>query len=817
MEKLTEQNLGNIILCEPVTKRGMEALQQLGLDDDDVSENDFFEKMYITPKYARDAIYNESVDNPELEYVYSVSNQRFLELKEKLEDFNIKFTSDSTSESPLHIIGTAGNGKSIEARYKIRSPKKENKEIKHNHLFYNLEVSFTDVTYEVKFDLREFLGENEIDALWLICIVLLDEFYMLVKKHYKDIPAIMMNYQKYFLEKRMAAEDDKRLFSCIKTYNPHKTRYVRHLFQAMISLIDKKNASRSIENLLRKTMDVMYCINPENKNYIVFDNLEHHIELNSQNIPIHNKALVILYRSVLNVTGNLENAYKRIKSGEAWRAFKVILVLRRTSGHHLAPPNEHYPTKIFETGNDYTGHFDIWRIWEKKKPLIWDSLLKSKYDEKQTSDIFRILDEMMEDQPDKPDVSGTSYQALISPLMNSGIRRNGRAQAHAAMEVHRILFNPNNNYINFDQYEALLKDEFAARYLYRRALLELQYKWMIISPESKSRFEKLLLGKLAEDVKICGKDRQKHDIKTRDVIYEADNSHVTLVRRILSYLSNCKDDSVVRLTNETSFKPGLFEIVSFYDLMCGVFLNPKKEHVKKLNNTEHFLPLSKALISLGSMLHIATKAAPFVILDINDTRNYFSNSEEFDNVFAAILEEIWDAGPEKSRADGKYNCIDYGLRLTDAGDLFLRDIQPSFSFFAALYCNEEVPLFFLNDPERIKFVVTTVHNAAEDLCKKYEDAADSFCGGPDTDLKKIKDKYLPEHRGKLTTFRKRVIDLHSNHLILYKDFIDKHADTLGLSVYKSELIKHIDETLSSKNKPCYSKLKENEDKEVKCF
>ena len=153
---------------------------------------------------------------------------------------------------------------------------------------------------------------------------------------------------------------------------------------------------------------------------------------------------------------------------------------------------------------------------------------------------------------------------------------------------------------------------------------------------------------------------------------------------------------------------------SLFDLMAGIFLNPVEHSDKILTRDDHFYPLAKVLLALGNMAHSATKAAPMIILSINDPRH---NSTDPENDLAAILSEIWDAGEQESRgAESKYNCSDYGVRLTESGDVFLRDIQPSFSFFAALYCSEEIPLFFLTDSVRIKYVIKTVYTAAKCLC-----------------------------------------------------------------------------------------------------
>jgi len=821
---LTELRLGDIILCEPLTNRGIEALDNLGLKDK-VSPDDFFNDMYINPKYADDALFTQPVDDPPLENIYSVSSDRFGEMKRKLEDFDQKFTSDTVNHSPLLIIGTAGNGKSIEAHNKIRSPKRGNVNIKSNRILYNFEKAFAELPHGVKFSLKIEPGNDQTqDALWLICISLLDELYNLVINHWKNISVITKNYQKYFVKTNNTDDTEKMFFSYIKKYRPRNLKSGKNLFQAMIDLIDENNVIQSIDNLLKKTMNVMYCICPQNKNYIVFDNLEHYIKLNQRYVPIHNSALSHIYNFATKVMGDLTKIYDGIHPRESWRAFKIILVLRRTSAHLLVESDAQYATKFLSMGNDYTGHFDIWRIWDKKMPIIW-GCIKDNYNPEQSSAVMEIINDMMKDHPGCG-ILGMSYQDRIAPLMNSGIRRNGRAQAHAAMCVYDILFKNIKYYIDFATIKKILNFELkqdeklpgtakSARYLYRMALLEIQYKWMIIQDDSQERFTKLYLGKLSEIKESQDTDQFGTKINMREVVWDGTEKYnATLVRRILSFLSNFMDKNVVEFEKGEAFKTGLFETKSLYDLMEGIFLNPvEKCGEKKLTQSDHFLPLATVLNSLGSMSHSATKAAPFVILGVNDLR--FSSPDP-DSAFAVILDEIWQAGPKESSVEGRYKCKDFGVRLTEAGDAFLRNIQPSFSFFAALYCSEEVPLFFLKDPKRIQFVITSVYNAAESLCNDYELAANSFCGINST-LNKPNCNYLPKTKGERITFRHRVKDLHSHHLNLYKDFIENNIGVLDITEDKEsfkDMMKQIEKTITSYNN---WKLVDDKGKNIECF
>jgi len=810
-KKLTQDNLSDIILCDPITSKGLESLGQLGLNTEEhVSPDYFYDNLYITPKYREEALFNEYNTNEKLEYSYSVSVERFKELKAKLENFEKKFTSDTQQQSPLIIIGTAGNGKSIEANFKIRNPKRENKKIASNHIVFNLEKSLSELTYETTFSLDDEQKEN---SLWLICMALIEGLYKLIEKHYREVPTIVQNHHENFIKHNAANEDEKYFISCIGNFNPIDSITVNELFKTIVKMVNNNNVDKSIEDLLKMTMKIMYCINPNNKNYIVFDNLEHYIKLNANFIPIYNTSLSIFFNIAKNITENLTNIYDRIHTGESWRAFKIIIVMRRVSAYTLVQPCANYATQILGMGNDYNGHFDIWRIWKKKKKFIWEKYLKDKFDNEHGQRIITIIDDMMDDNPG---AIGFSYQELISVLMNAGIRRNGRAQAHAAICVYDILHSNNIFYINFDIFQKLLyvmlqerteKAITVTRYIYRRALIEIQYKRMIISEGVQIRFYNLFIGTLSNVREGSIKDISGQNIKRRDVKYDYPNDHVTFVHRILSYLSHWIDTSPVPIEDNFNYKTGMFEIKSLHDLMTGVFLNPVEKETKVLDLSKHFLPLAKVLNSLGNMSYEETKTAPFIILSVKDSR-FYSNDSNYG--LANILKEIWDAGAKESKPEGKYNNSDFGVRLTEAGDVFLRDIQPSFSFFSALYCSEEVPLFFLIDFERIKIVISTVYRVANNLCEKYEFAASSFCG-PGVNL--YEGNYLPKYKSKYITFRARVKEMHICHLELYKDYINKNAMTIGLQDETKELlIKYINTYIRR-----YKKWKTSRERSAICF
>ena len=59
----------------------------------------------------------------------------------------------------------------------------------------------------------------------------------------------------------------------------------------------------------------------------------------------------------------------------------------------------------------------------------------------------------------------------------------------------------------------------------------------------------------------------------------------------------------------------------------------------------------------------------------------------------------------------------------------------------------------------------------------YENEAESFCG---EQISLKQEVYLPKHKDEYFTFRQRVKELHTNHLLLYRDFIEKNYNIMDI-------------------------------------
>lgn len=757
-EILNEENISDIILCEPITRKGKESLNRLGLTSKEINLAFFYQKLRVESKYDKNRknekknLENNYFHN-KLYYQYTVDSLQFEALQERLRRFDSRFYSNSPNEYPLLMLGVAGNGKSIEINRRIRETYEEGK-FESGRAYFDLEDAFTQITYGVTYQCP-----ND-SPLWLFTIKMLDGIMQYIKANYSLCRIILKNFNDIVVKNNLANDRQKQIFHNIGNYNGNNNEEETKVFYSLIKIMVMDDACENIKVLLETLMWIMYCSSPNRKQYIVIDNIEQYIKLNNLKIQIPNSDITKLYKTLNTVVMNMTYSFNRIEEDLGWKTFKIIIVLRRTSLGLLDATLLHSPVKEEQNITDITGHFQVADIWFKKKKHILNRITFNIFSNSENEKIIKIVDIIMNDGIQS---IGTDYQSIIAPLMSYGIRRNAKAQAHAAYNTYLMLTNGNKENIDFDEFIALMsaagRENTPIRYMFRRALIEFQFKWAISSGR-QDRWKNLNIGHLTGE-KECLYERKKFMIE--NVAY--DNSGcVTLMRRILTYLSCFPEEYSEYVNGQYRSVVDMFATRSLYDLLKNVLTDP--QGCLEISD-EDFLQFSRVLISLSDMSNGDTKSAPYVILGANDD-SFHKNPDE--SVLAQLLKNIWEAGYDESLPGKMYNCSDYGARITDAGNSFLLDWQASFSLIASIHCFTIPSLFFLKDIISIKYVIETVYTAASKLCGMYENEAERFCK-KGVSLKK--ETYLPKYKGRFITFKQRVKELHINHLLLYRDFIEK--------------------------------------------
>jgi len=793
---LNEEAISDIILCEPITRKGKEALNRLGLTTEDISPSFFYDNLRIASKYDEGKAYEKKTSDPNygrnhLYYQYTVDHIQFEELQDRLKKFNSRFYSNSPNEYPLFMLGVAGNGKSIEINRQIRKITSGESEYEPEKVYFDLEDAFTKVTYGVTYK----CPSNT--PLWLFCIKLLDGIMQYIRSCHFLCSEILTNFNNILVKENLANAEQRELFQNIGNFCPRDNDSETKVFTSLKSFLSSIDVCDNIEILLEILMWIMYCSAPDKKQYIIVDNIEQYIKLDDLKIQIPNSDISKLYSSINNVITNVLNDFDRIEKDLGWKAFKIIIVLRRTSLGLLGSEQLHSPVKVEQNITDITGYFQIPDIWERKKKFIWNDRLSSKFNDAENEKIIKIVENIMNDGTK---AIGTDYQSIIAPLMSYGIRRNAKAQAHAAYSTYKILTNGREENISFNEFNDLMcaisRDNTSVRYMFRRALIESQFKWSISSGR-QDRWKNLGIGNLT--------GKKEHIYHGKRFIVEGveyrDAGCVTLMRRILTYLSYYPEENEYANSRKKSVAD-MFMTRSLFDLIQGVLVNP--QGYVKISRSE-FLSFARVLIALSDMSNGDTKSAPYVILSVKNS-NFHRTTDE--TVLAELLNKIWEGGPQKSMPEEEYNKCDFGARITDAGNSFLLDWQASFSFIASLHCFTIPSLFFLKDVTSIKYVIETVYNASASLCEKYEAEARCFCG---ENFTLQKGKYLPRYNNKGITYRQRIQELHMNHLQLYRDFIGKNYKHIGISIDDMNDLTSTDSGYISKYIDMYNRWKTNEE------
>ncbi len=780
-KELNEQMIGDILLCEPITRKGKEALDNIGISANEITSEFFYDKLRVGSKYDEGKEFTEKEFDQEqdnLYYQYTVDNIQFEALRERLKQFNTRFNSDSPNEYPLLMLGVAGNGKSIEVNRLIRKYTVGENEFELDRVYFDLEDSFTEISYGEEYE------TPSDEPLWLFCIKILDGIMKYIIKCRSHCMTILDNFNNIIVKHNLATEKQKELFQNIGNYLSGDNNDETAIFKTLISFLSPTKADKNLRIMFKILMWIMFCSAPEKKQYIVIDNIEQYIKLDDAKIQIPNSDLSTLYKSINTVVLNMINSFGRIEKDLGWRAFKIVVVLRRTSIGLLDPALLHSPVRTKQNITDVTGYYQIPDIWEKKKKYIWNDKLRNIYQGSRNKDIIDVVDIVMQDNIQ---AVGTDYQSIIAPLMSYGIRRNARAQAHAAYQTYEILSTMNNFTLTLDEFRTLISsinaNNHEIRYMFRRALIEIQFKWAI-SNGSETRWKNLGLGSLKKAKEIIQFGQK---ITVQNVAY-SEEKNVTLMRRILTYLSYFPDKNNILVNKRSKKVVDMFSTISLYNLVNGVLFNPNGESIV---TDKDYLIFAKVLIALSDMSNEDTKSAPYIILGVND-KNFHNHPSE--DVFAYLLKEILKAGPNKSLPGGKYDYGDFGVRITDAGYAFLLDWQASFSFIASLHCFTIPSLFFLKNIASIKYVIRKVYDESLNLCNLYESEAASFCGNGFT-LRT--DGYLIKQNDKFVTFKQRVKELHLRHLRLYKKFVEKNYGLLSfVEMEMIDLCDYINEYIS---------------------
>ena len=801
-EKITEEVLKNVLLCEPITHKGRRCLSDLGLEGEVDEEYFYRNNIWVNSRFSIEEAPIKLDSDEVFQYPYSYEFLDDVELNKKRQEweaFNTRFHSDGEGSSPIFILGVAGNGKTIAIHRRLREINKSSANID----FF----SFDDSTSE---NLYGFSCPNKKNLNWVACHKLLGKTIGFIKDNPNLCKTIWYNYYSFILPKDTPSRPSQDFFVSIKQYgeqyhnldNLEKTNLLREVFAKLLSNINTAPKNINDSDVLKDNLIqllwlyciLLYCVNPNSKYYIVFDNIEEYIVVDKKKIQIPNHQLVDFIDALVDSKNRVVSLFDKLTDDSFFgdKKFKFILAMRRTSRYEMESLTDHRLHSLSHGTNytDLTGTYYLNSIWRKKRVYILKHKMYDRFpfrdsrtndyeglspEEQFNTQLVRFVDYVM--YYNKAVMLGSPYQQLISPLMGFGLRRNARAQSHAVMETLAIILNNDQDNLQYKEFFQLVESPSEnwgfkeARFMFRRAMMEIEFRAQI-SGGNRGRWKNLGIGHLVEPRRL---DRRTYDVEYYD------DSRVSYFRRILAFLNNqIKEDEI----------PAVCPPISLRELILGLLCDPKNHQliINEDDLEQELLAIARVLIALGNMDYKQTLSAPFIILWVDDQEFHSENISEQGMVSRLkdiLRESLFTEEDESSLM--KRCCV----RLTDAGCAFLLLWQPSFSFMASLYCFSFKPLFYLKDPQDIKFVIETVYNAADEICYKHEAEARSFCG-TSFDLYRPDCMMLPIEGGSQMTYRKMVKNLHQQYLKLYRNYLKKSNRILKYSTEEyNELLTYV--------------------------
>ena len=381
-KRVCENLLSQIILCDAITTKGKRSRDKLkeefGLDDTIITKDYFFEHLYANPRYGGG--FTEDVeDDSEIaaeQMFLRESEEEFTIIQDHLDLFHNRLWSKGIANQSVFLIqGVAGNGKTIWIMKELFDRLPSDKDFENNSAYFSMDdlprasVNYGGSSYRIP---------NSGNVLELFAARLL-EGIMTYVENTSDVGMMLQNYQRFIQSKGLQNDEwkMKELFEAISRYRNNNYITEKKIFELLKDIINyerivARNAQECEEicvlgTLIKLLCLIMFCSNPYEMNYIVFDNIEFFIGIGDQCIQIYDEDIYALTETIYKTVKDLIRDFNyRLKDelGEN-NSFKVITIVRRTSLEMLYE-RLHSPELDNKNIIDITGSTKLVNIWDKK-------------------------------------------------------------------------------------------------------------------------------------------------------------------------------------------------------------------------------------------------------------------------------------------------------------------------------------------------------------------------------------------------------------------------------------------------------------------
>ncbi len=857
--KVNENLIRNILLCDPITSRGREKLAALGLEGK-IGPKEFFNRLWAKPfneSEAEKINETDSTDPSPYDYRHvqfkDVNDRRNRFEKRFKESSGAHFTalmgvvgSGKSIEIQRRVFESSGSqylpyrhdeydgmyseaekADEIETPFFPASP---------NAILIDLECSMKTVTQG-----DSYKCPNLDKPLWLFCTTLLDTliYYIIFlhREHRGKLKSIENNLFEYFKNERrnVNSVNNKQIevFKKISMWanapeDDPNSEIFGDIFKLILDLLDSKPTERArdrdtsqeaakkdINTLLNMLYLVAFCVNPDEPITVIVDNIEDYIATGNTDNDAQAEAIRLSNLDVKDIYDCLRQAvadYGKYAL-DVWKSTtytkkptsNIFMVARRTTVELLEPTtflNAH-EARIDDLF-DITGDTEIEKIWDQKKKLLWDEsrILKDNCEDS-VGDYIAFADGIIHDA-----VKASSIQQKAARILARGLRRIGQNESTIIYEMYKLLTGVpsggegTSKYIDLETFKNISKSKDASKYILRQAIMEYYFQLQIKQTQLNNnpvgqRWKHLNVGHLAPrdktgtyigtNGKPLSSGPNAPTWKYSKVVY-ADGDSIrnplwrSFLHRILCVLEKHQQQGI-DATGCVGIAP-TYSLVSLYELMRNLFKGYKSDPTQ-----EEFEHLAQVLLAAGSPERRGDYA-PLLLMRI-------AQEDATHERLQVILQKIWDEG-KKGRPED-ITLLDakrYGARLSEAGQSFLSEWQPSFSFFSALYCSNQPPLFFVKDKAMIASILYKVYGYSYKVMRAYSTEASRYlnlCGDMATkEITAEEQVALFEGNGN-KTFRQQIRILHMRYLHLYADYIAKYGEALGFnSNDKADLVSTAD-------------------------
>lgn len=874
--KVSESFLENLLLCDPVTYRGRKKLKALGLLGKIGPKDFFHPNNGLWAKPIDQKHFEEMcVIDPTDPTPYQPENIEFERIQRRRNEFDAYFLGASGAHFAA-VMGVVGSGKSIAIQREVfENTGEKYLPYRHddydgdpeksvpatpNAILIDFEAGKGTVTFGSAYDCP-----NHDSPLWLFCTALLDTLMhyirYLYREHTDNLANSINTIEANFINQKeqiFAINDDYLdLFRCISQWAAEKTMEdstltIKTVFSKILALLESRptefasdrhisldTAKKDSKLLIQLLYLVSFSAFPNEPKMIIIDNIEDFIaigrpseknraDVNLENagksVAISNMQVKIIYDVLRDAKNTIQDTYinegiLRLSS-DLNPSVSIIMAMRRTTfelldalfvGTHDARIND-----IF----DITGDIELVDIWNRKKRFLWDGegqstvpALKASCDDS-VRDYVAFADFIISDA-----AHVNSLQQRMSRMLSHGLRRVGHNEsriiykAYSLLQVKQAEKENDRKYITREQYENIKENIDASRFMFRRAFIEYYFQLQFFETKAGNevgrRWMNLNLGHLdGKRTKTYygrnGKPLESGElIEFNKIVYADSDSRQnpqwrSLLHRILCILEKYPDPGVSQCVTPT------YSTISLYALMHHLFGRLWKEP-----EAIDFGRLAEVLLA-ASKPEREGDYAPLILMriDLSPDGAYYRRA----GTLAGMLQLIWKAESAGSEKAELLDPLRYGVRLGEAGKEFLHCLQPSFSFFSALYCCNTPPLYFVKSKQLIIHILNKVYDYADKVRDSYVSEAAQYLSRIDRisdkeitdDHQLVKKERMVDGRteGDYWTFRKQIRNMHSDYIQLYITYIENCYVELGISeADKEEIISAAKEVKARYNRP----------------